>query len=107
MKRLSFSVLLIALTTALFAQNWVDITNSAIQSPSFDGSTYGWTVSFDDNAAENKGYQNAYYQNGDSYVYQFFEAWVNNNTNDPYWPGKYKLGNGAISQTLSNLTSGS
>lgn len=106
MKRLSISVLLIALTTALFAQNWVDITNSAIQSPSFDGSTYGWTVSFDDNAAENKGYQNAYYQNGDSYVYQFFEAWVNNDKNSQYWPGKSNLGDGAISQTLSNLTSG-
>ena len=106
MKRLTLTALLAAICVMSFAQSWVDITNSAVQNPNFDGNAYGWTVTYNNNTAQNYGYQSAYYNNEDVYIYQFLEAWVNNNTNDSRWGGKYKLGDGELSQALYNLSAG-
>lgn len=108
MKRLTLTTLLAAISVMSFAQSWVDITSTAIQNPSFDGTVSGWTVNYDDSSSENRGYQSASYYNSydDVYISGFLEAWVNNNTNDGNWHGKYHLGDGEFSQQLYNLSSG-
>jgi len=68
---------------------------SYITNPYFDGNVSGWTVNMP--GAQNKGYQSAYYNNGDVYIYQFIEAWI---------PSGNYLGAGELSQTLSGLPEG-
>lgn len=76
-------------------ENPSDITSLYIVNPDFETqNAQGWTVSFA--AVSNYGYQGASYANGDVTIEHFVEAWRNN----------AKLGDGAISQTISNLPAG-
>ena len=108
MKRLTLTALLAAICVLSMAQSWVDITSANVMYPSFDGTISGWTVTFDNSNSDNRGYQSAYYNNENSgvYIYQFLEAWANNNTNDSNWRGKYNLGDGQLSQAIYNLSAG-
>lgn len=66
-----------------------------VYNPNFNGSADGWTV--DMPGAQNKGYQNASYTNGECRISGFVETWI-------VQPGY--LGAGEISQTISGLPDG-
>lgn len=104
-KGIRVGLVLFALTTSLQAQEWIDLTEDYVVNPSFDGSIDGWTDDFD-GAAQNHGFQNAYYSNGAVWISQFAEAWRDKNSYDWMAGGRQLLGDAAISQRLTSLPSG-
>ncbi len=102
MKRTTLlTALLLVLAAPTPAQTWFDITEDYVINPNFTGNIDGWDDGFTA-AAQNHGYQSASYSNKGVFIRQFAEAWRPDND---WWTGGI-LGDGAISQSLTELPAG-
>ncbi len=107
MKRFTLSLLVTVLCTLVQAQSWVDITNSYVTNPNFNGNADGWNVTFNYNTSDTRGYQKESYSNASEgiQISGFLEAWAENNSS-VQWYHMAHLGDGYLYQELENLPSG-